>query len=690
MGAVAKSSWAPPSSAGVGRHAATASHSGLPATAPSASEASEARPNPVPRPLPRPSLDEVKATAPDDRMRLLVRWLPEATAGDIAALAEDWFANSSDSGPPEWQALCGRWVEVDPGAAVAFGKRYTDRFMKMFGPGHGLDGLVTAPLHAVYRSWGRVDPEAALAALAREDPKYRRPMSMVLNAMVGEEMARAWALAHPELPEFADWRMEKHSAGPDLSDPAKAAAEFSPKSSHHQAYHIASAWAKQDPDAAQAWARGLSNPRHHQRAMQAVLDVLLGTDPARARPLIDEMPHGLTRAQVEARYTAGLAKNDPQAALRHATGTMHGVARLDAIAGIAAIQSQTDPLGALRLLQEHGIGALDRGGLNRLHVDGPGSRMSGNSGTNPLHDVLRAAAPLDPAGVMQLMTETGFIALKTSDAGIEDGSGTLARTLFAEWAARDLPAATQWLSQQPDQAGTAALLKNVTDRWPPQDLAGLQQFATQLPAGAARDQAVAAAAHRLAGHDPSGALAWATQNGGEPALSATFRHLAEIDARAAIHHFHESLPPETQYGQRQHLTDQLARRSPVEAIDFFETLPPDQQSGVKLYDTSMAYARLDPQAASEWIAALPATEAKDTAISGLVDYLITESSEPDPLAAAHWAAASLDPGGRDQQLQRISEAWFRRDPQGARAAIAGSGLPPAIKQSLLSHGPPPR
>lgn len=103
----------------------------------------------------------------------------------------------------------------------------------------------------------------------------------------------------------------------------------------------------------------------------------------------------------------------------------------------------------------------------------------------------------------------------------------------------------------------------------------------------------------------------------------------------------------------------------------------------------MAYARLYPQAASEWIAALPASEAKDTAISGLVDYLITESSEPDPLAAAHWAAASLDPGGRDQRLQRVAEAWFRRDPLGARTAIAGSGLPSTIKQSLLNHAPPP-
>ena len=683
--------WRDPSWVASGREGAmNFSETTLVPTTAATSQSPQARANPVVPPLPRPSLDDVKATAPDDRMRLLVRWLPEATADEVAALAEAWFTTMADSGTTEWQALCARWVELEPAAARAFGKQYTERFLKLFGPGSEVDGSLTVPLHAVYLAWGRVDPEAALAALAQEAPEYRRQLMMILNAMVGEERARAWALAHPELPEFANWRIAKPTGPPDLSNPANAAADLAPEASRFHASAIANAWAKQDPDAALAWARGLINPQQRTFALQAVLNVFLGTDPARARPLIDELPPGLARAQVEARYAAGLAENDPQAALRHAMQHLHGTARLEAIAGIAALQSKTDPLGALRLLQEHGIGALDRGGLYRVHVDGPGSSSSGSSGTNPLNDVLRAAAPIDPAGVMHLLAESGYITLEASDRGIDDGQGTLARTLFAEWAARDLAAAIHWLYQQPDKPGTAALLKGVTDRWPLSDVAGLQQFAAQLPAGAARDQAVAEAARRIVGQDAAGALAWAAQTGGEPALASAFRHLAETDAPAAINHFHESLSPEMQAGQRQLLTDQLARRSPAEAIGFYEALPPEQQTGVKLYDTSMAYARLDPQAASEWITSLPATEAKDTAISGLVDYLITESSEPDPLAAAHWAAASIDPAGRDRRVQRVAEAWFQRDPQGAPAAIAGSGLPSEIKQSLLDHAPSPR
>ena len=90
-------------------------------------------------------------------------------------------------------------------------------------------------------------------------------------------------------------------------------------------------------------------------------------------------------------------------------------------------------------------------------------------------------------------------------------------------------------------------------------------------------------------------------------------------------------------------------------------------------------------AASEWVTTLPPTYAKDTDISGLVDYLIKQSSDPDPEAAAHWAAASVDPEGRGRRLQRVGEAWFKRDPAGAAAAIEASTLPADVKQTLLNH-----
>lgn len=229
----------------------------------------------------------------------------------------------------------------------------------------------------------------------------------------------------------------------------------------------------------------------------------------------------------------------------------------------------------------------------------------------------------------------------------------------------------------------------VAQEWAKKDPAAVQAFASGLPSGPARDGFIMETARLMAADDVVGALTWAGQSGGEQAVGATFRALAEATPEVAAGYF-TTLPPSQQTEQLQALADSLGKRTPAAAVEFFNSLPADQQAAVKLYDTTIAYAKQDAQAASAWITTLPETKAKDTAISGLVDYLIKESSDPDPEAAAYWAAASVDPGGRDRQLKRVAEAWFQRDPVGARTAIEATTLALATKQKLLSHEPAAR
>jgi hypothetical protein len=645
---------------------------------------------PIASTRPRPALEELRSADPGSRFSLLVRWLPGATAEEVAALAQEWFGKSTDAGTAEWDLVARRWTDMDPAAALAFGRGYTDRLLRTVSGRNTFDLGMHTPLHAVYRAWAKRDPEAALASFALEPAKYRKHLATALGDMVDESRARAWALAHPDLHEFASWRNKPSAAyRPDLSDPAKAAAEMPADADAFAPAIIVSEWVKTDPEAALAWARSLNDPKQRRHALQSAMGMLLLTDPARARPLIDDLPAGLDRVQMEARYAAALAKTDPEAAMRHATESLHGTARLEAIAGVAAEKSKTDPLAALRMLRDHGIGDIGIGGLNTIRVDGPNTSMRGNSGGGAVHDVLRAAASLDPAGVMQLLAETGTLRPGNQD-GAFDRDNSLGSTLFSEWAARDSDAAARWLAQQDNSPGVTSLAQLTADRWPAQDVAGLQALATQFSPGEARNTVVAEAARRLAIVDPAGALAWAERTGGESAFSAAFRHVADSAPQAAVSLYAETLTPPQQDAQRQALTDELARHSAADAIAFFQALPPESQAGVQLTDTSRAFAREDPQAASEWIASLPPTAAKDTAISGLVDYLIFDAADPDPVAAAHWAAASIDPAGRDRNLQRVAQTWFQRNPAGSRSAIAASGLPPDIQSILLQHAPQPR
>lgn len=636
--------------------------------------------------LPRPSFEELRAARLGERLELLAHWLPEATAEEIAILAESWFGDMRDSGGAEWQALVLRWVEVDPEAALAVGRAGAERLLRS-SISHSANTIT--PLHYVYRAWARVDTDRALDSLLREPPLIFRGLLQSVRRMVDEEKARAWALRHPEREELEFLRRNTGSAPLDLSDPAKAAAQADDKTSMRDVGQIADAWAAQDPAAALAWARELPEGRRRDTALAGVVKGLLKSDPAQARAVLDTLPHHIGRAQLEAEYTAKLAESDPGAALAYAREKLHGMARLEAITGVAAALSKTDPLGALKLLREHGVGDFDAAGLARVEITGPGRSMGGASRNPQLESVLKAAASHDPAGVMDLLAQTGSIRQPHQwemEYASRHGRGSLARDILGAWMEQDTTAAARWLGNQPASEVLQPFLKDVAEKWHAQDAAGLQAYAATLPAGDTRETFVRQTAALMAATDPAGALEWAGQHGRPETMGATFQTLAAADPATALEFFGD-LAPEQQGAQLQHLADQLGRRDPAAAVDFYASLPAGQQATVRLRDTAIAYAKADPQAASEWIATLPETPARDTAISGLVDYLIKDSSDPDPESAAHWAAASLDEEARQRRLQRVAEAWFRRAPAEARRQIETSGLPPAVKQSLLRHAP---
>ncbi len=638
--------------------------------------------------MPPPGMEELHAALESDRLRLLIRWLPEAGAAEIAALAGEWFAENANvgSGNEVWQVLVQRWVEVDAAAALAHARLISRRWASHFKNG----GNITTPLHYAYRALGRYNPELAFAFLAGEtDPAFKFLIEEVQRG-AGVEKTRAWALSLPDRVDLAFLRKEESKDPVVMTDPAKVVAALTPQELKHQGGFLAGEWAKKDPTAALAWANGLESGKVRTEALVAIATTLLTTDPAAALKVLESMPPTAARSRLGADYVGALAKTDPESAWKYLEANLKGVARLQGIATLAAAKSATDPAGALKMLREHGIGDLNRSSLMKTKVDSPGRSSVGfYPGSDFVGQVLKAAAVKDPAGVMQLLAETGSI---HKDRAREDpfsgegphSEGYLARSLFKEWAAKDPAAAARWTASQTPGEGMRDLAKSATAPWFAADPAGVRAFAASLPEGAGRNDFIQTTASLMAGNDPAGALTWTAQTGGAEALNSVFQSLAQSNPELAAAHF-AAMPAEVQAARMQELTDNLGKRAPGAAVGFYQSLPPDQQASVKLYDTTVSFARQDPKAASEWVTTLPPTMAKDTAISGLVDYLIKQSSDPDPEAAAYWAAASVDAEGRGRRLQRVGEAWFKRDPVGAAAAIEASALPADVKQSLLNH-----
>ncbi|MFN0125282.1 MAG: hypothetical protein ACKV19_01190 [Verrucomicrobiales bacterium] len=94
------------------------------------------------------------------------------------------------------------------------------------------------------------------------------------------------------------------------------------------------------------------------------------------------------------------------------------------------------------------------------------------------------------------------------------------------------------------------------------------------------------------------------------------------------------------------------------------------------------WTKVDPLAASEYVAAMPPSEGRDHAIGGMV---YTNRWE-DPAAAILWANEISNADRRNAVLTLAAEAYVRKDPSNAADWLLTSGLPAETQQRLLGDG----
>ena len=114
-------------------------------------------------------------------------------------------------------------------------------------------------------------------------------------------------------------------------------------------------------------------------------------------------------------------------------------------------------------------------------------------------------------------------------------------------------------------------------------------------------------------------------------------------------------------------TAERMERDPEEAARWLGEQPQDfydQQSWL-LQSLGRAWSRKDPEAASAWIASLPASAGKDQAIQQLV--YGTTAWEPE--AALAWTAVISQPGMRELEASRVLRQWSRFDVAAAQEAL---------------------
>jgi hypothetical protein len=114
-----------------------------------------------------------------------------------------------------------------------------------------------------------------------------------------------------------------------------------------------------------------------------------------------------------------------------------------------------------------------------------------------------------------------------------------------------------------------------------------------------------------------------------------------------------------------------AQGDPLAAVGWLESLPTGNAQMAGLRNVFGDWEDRDPAAAGEYLLAMPQSAKRDSAISGFA----TGYAWQNPQLAIAWAQDIADPTLRQNSLIRSGQAFFTRDPEGARAWLASSGLP---------------
>lgn len=229
--------------------------------------------------------------------------------------------------------LFGRWAEVDPTAAMAFSNTM------------GMGGGMVRP--TILKSWASVDPAAAARYYAA-NPREFAMMGMGMGGGRGQSAASI----------------------------------------------IAGEWARQDPTAAEAWAKSLATDQ--EQTMSTVLGEIAKTDPRKAAEMVGGIDPGQRAAayhSVAAQYgeldfvaaqswirtlpaadqsealasaIGGLSNIDPSAAARQLALMAEGDAKDSLIPDVVRDLARKDPQAAADLLKLQDSESAQRDGMHQL------------------------------------------------------------------------------------------------------------------------------------------------------------------------------------------------------------------------------------------------------------------------------------------------------------------------------------
>ncbi len=368
------------------------------------------------------------------------------------------------------------------------------------------------------------------------------------------------------------------------------------------------------------------------------LCALATTDANAARRYLDRFTDPSARREAEISMARGAAANDPVIAVTMAK-------RLDAPTLINFAMARAEELGPAEIQRVlmAADGRLEGIDLPRLlakypdlasSVKGAGTCKADGAISDDLRAVAETASPEERARL-----------LEQYDALPADARQPLGAALAMVWARIEPQKAAEWAlahsDPNQDASGPNLAADKVFIRWFTADPGAAFDWWQTLPPSRMRDSL---------GNDASAHLA---ENGNIDQALALFHPCSDADATIA-----------TQLAQI------AAKEDPAKAAGWLSSLP----SGVDLTGATTAivsqWYSQQPDALSQWAAALPPGKLRDTAVSGLIG----RAAQQDPAEAAGYLDSIGDPAARQLAAGFIFVAWKWKDPQAAAEWASRFGL----------------
>jgi hypothetical protein len=366
--------------------------------------------------------------------------------------------------------VAARWAESDSAAAVAWATSVP------------MGQARTAALNAAWSVWGEKDPATVATAIINA-PETR------FDASILRSVAGAWSKDEPRAAiawierltrqvdrdnAWAGFSLDARTLGAEAS--IQLLKEIGSDNRRAQvAAQMARDWARDNAQAALAWAQQLPEGAVRNGALRPVLEEWAAINPS----------------QVVAYLTANPTV-DPKS---------------DLLPGAAGLWATRDSAEALQWLQSLPSGLARDEIVNQM--------------ARGLREVV------EPAKATQLL---GFI-----ESPLQRQE--LVREIAGRWAASDAPTAAQWLGQLPDAASQIQGHHSIARQWAFTDREATARWMETLPSGAARDAAIDAFVQSVDGYDPALATAWASAMGNaserDKAIRSAFGRWLERDVPSA-------------------------------------------------------------------------------------------------------------------------------------------------------------